>query len=115
MQKIVINTCWGGFGLSDEALLRYAEIKGLKLVRVEATDYGNDSFYINEIHDDNYFFDQCIDRNDPCLVQVIEEMGKDASDVYSELKVVEIPDGVEWEIDDYDGRETIEEKHRKWS
>jgi len=29
--KVVINTCYGGFGLSHEAMLRYAEIKGIKL------------------------------------------------------------------------------------
>ena len=27
----------------------------------------------------------------------------------------EIPDDVEWEIDDYDGIETIHEVHRSWS
>jgi hypothetical protein len=30
------------------------------------------------------------------------------------LKVVEIPDGVEWELNDYDGMEHIAEVHRTW-
>ena len=29
--KVVINTCFGGFGLSDEALARYNELAGTNL------------------------------------------------------------------------------------
>lgn len=31
MTKIVYNTNYGGFGLSDAAIMRYAEIKGITL------------------------------------------------------------------------------------
>jgi hypothetical protein len=41
-------------------------------------------------------------------------MGGLASGGFASLKVVEIPDGIEWEIDEYDGKETIHEKHRSW-
>jgi len=114
MQKIVINNCWGGFGLSDEAMRRYAELKGIKLIE-EVNEYGDVNFYLNEINEDSYFTGWSIDRDDPSLVQVVEEMGKDSHSGYSVLKIVEIPDDVKWEIDDYDGREHIAEKHRKWS
>ncbi|CAK0757599.1 hypothetical protein CCP1ISM_7520003 [Azospirillaceae bacterium] len=30
------------------------------------------------------------------------------------MEVIEIPDGVDWTIDDYDGVESIHEKHRSW-
>lgn len=30
-REVVINTCFGGFGLSHEAMMRYAELKGLKV------------------------------------------------------------------------------------
>ena len=60
------------------------------------------------------FSDYDIPRDDPTLIQVIEKLGQDAWGNYAELKIVEIPDDVEWEINDYDGRECIEEKHRKW-
>ena len=53
-------------------------------------------------------------RTDPVLVNVVENLGKEASGKYSHLEVVEIPDDVDWEIEDYDGIETIAEKHRKW-
>jgi len=31
MKKVVINSCHGGFGLSHEAVVRYAELKGFDL------------------------------------------------------------------------------------
>jgi hypothetical protein len=42
-------------------------------------------------------------------------MGEMVNGRFSNLKIVEIPDDVEWQIDDYDGMETIHEKHRMWS
>jgi hypothetical protein len=53
-------------------------------------------------------------RADPLLVQVVEELGCEADDAHASLEVVEIPDGIEWYIHDYDGRETIHECHRHW-
>ena len=44
----------------------------------------------------------------------MKELGNKANGRYSELKIVEIPDGIEWEISEYDGLETVEEKHRNW-
>lgn len=88
--KIVINNCYGGFGLSDEAC--------------KELGISNEYSYVDEIK-----------RNDKKLVAVVERLGSDrASGNGSELKVVNIPNGVEWEIIDYDGIETIHEKHRRW-
>lgn len=55
------------------------------------------------------------DRADPKLVQVVEELGKKAAGECAELKIIEIPDGVEWEISEYDGMESVHEKHRSWA
>jgi hypothetical protein len=54
------------------------------------------------------------ERDDPLLVQVVEELGAEANGKFAELKVVTIPGNVEWEISEYDGYEEIEEKHRTW-
>ena len=54
------------------------------------------------------------DRADPKLVQVVEELGGAAGDSYSMLEVIEIPDGIEWEILACGGYETVHEKHRWW-
>lgn len=96
--KVVKNVCFGGFGLSDMALARLSNITG-KTVEQCYEDY-------------NWGGDDC--RTAPELVQVVEELGDKANGPYSKLEVVEIPDDVEWYIDDYDGIETIEEAHRSW-
>ena len=91
MQKIVINKQHGGFGLSVEGEALFKELTG--------EDF--DSFAVY--------------RDDEALVKVVEQLGKKADGPYSSLKIVEIPDGVEWEIGEYDGAEWVAEKHRVWS
>lgn len=100
--KVVINCCYGGFGLSDEAIRLYAAKIGIHLG--ERKTYGYDELWYSDIP-----------RNDPVLVEIVEQLGDAANGDYSELKVVEIPDGVEWYVDEYDGFEHIAEKHRTWS
>lgn len=89
--KVVINACYGGFSLSEKAVMRYAEIKGLTL-----------------------YPEREIPRNDPALVQVVQELGVEASGRCAALVIVEIPDGVAWQIEEYDGYEHVAEKHRTW-
>jgi hypothetical protein len=69
----------------------------------------------NEKYREQTFHDSDLERNDPVLVQVVEELGEDANGAHAELKIVEIPDDVEWQIDEYDGVEWVAEKHRTWS
>jgi hypothetical protein len=44
-------------------------------------------------------------------VKAVEELPEKDS---KPLKVVEIPDGVKWQIEEYDGSEWVAEKHRTW-
>jgi DNA-directed RNA polymerase beta subunit len=48
------------------------------------------------------------------LVDIVETMGEKSFGSFAELKVVEIPNDVEWQIDEYDGAEWVAEVHRTW-
>jgi hypothetical protein len=49
-----------------------------------------------------------IERTDPILVSIVETLGSDmASGKYAHLHVEEIPDGIQYKIDDYDGIEEL--------
>jgi len=89
--KVAINACFGGFGLSPEAVSELKKLGG--------KEPGSDES----------------ERCDPLLIQVIEKMGKQAGGPCSNLRIVEVPDDVQWEISDYDGFEHIAERHRTWS
>ncbi len=122
--KVVINKCYGGFGLSDAAVERCLEL-GMVL-----TEYGPDGRYLNPDADfvrtkekfcgQSYY--TCHDhknllRSDPRVVQAVEELGEKADGFCAKLKVIEIPyDGpAGWEVDEYDGMERVVPLHESWS
>lgn len=53
-------------------------------------------------------------RAHPDIIEVVEKLGDKANTSVSKLKIVEIPDDVDWEIKEYDGEEWIAEKHKVW-
>ena len=133
--KIVINKCFGGFGLSDEATRALAARQGVTLFE-HADNFGGVDFYTvpweeykaackikGPLGPDRfastkgmfYYLDGDIARDDADLVAVVEELGAASWDRFAELAVVEIPDGTSWELEDYDGVETIYETHESWS
>ena len=64
--------------------------------------------------DNTYFYEKDIERDDLALVATVKELGEKANGNCAKLEVIEIPDGVKWEIDEYDGMEEINEEHRSW-
>jgi hypothetical protein len=112
--KIVINSDYGGFSLSDEAILEYGKRKGLNLVKDENTNWSISIFYKDSVAKENYFDDREIPRNDPILVEVVEKLGDAAYGFAANLKIVEIPEDVDWCIEENDGLEWVSEKHRTW-
>lgn len=139
--KIAINKCYGGFSLSDKAIEMIMKRKGLDCYKYKQTKFhysdGVDEYTriddnglesssfmnystidlgktIGNIPYENYWYYRNLKRTDEDLVGVIEELGNEASGAYGHVSIVEVPDDVDWEIDDYDGIETIHEKHRVW-
>ena len=69
---------------------------------------------INRLPDEVIWDEGDLKRDDPDLVNAVEELGEQANTAFSKLKVVEIPNNVEWEICDYNGMESVHEGHRSW-
>ena len=113
MRKIVVNRCYGGFALSREAILlmrEYGSEEAKKKVMMGET---HPNGKVNDFSCDWYSLYET-SRDDPILIRVVEELGEKASGYVSNLQIVEIPDDVEWEIEEYDGQEWVSEKHRTW-
>ena len=82
--KVVINECYGGFGLSEAAKERYLELT------TNTPQHWSD-----------------IERNDKALVQVVEELGIEANGPFAFLRVHDIEAGCWYRIEENCGREEI--------
>ncbi len=125
--KVVINVCYGGFGLSQLACEKLIE-RGWPVVMSSVEGHPHGDRAIIDFSDDKPTLRMCgrysvsiryryedAFRTDEDLVAVVEELGsKAASGEYAKLGIVEVPDGVSWTIEDYDGMEYIAEAHRTW-
>ena len=100
--KVLVNKCFGRFGITKAV---YDEM-GLKW-----DGYGllsNEDFGIESDNYDAY-------RTHEKLINAVEKIGLEkSSGKCARLEIVDIPDDIEWEIDEYDGIETIREAHRSW-
>ena len=136
--KVILNKCYGGFHLSHEAYMLYAKKKGLILYPY-ALDYSTDTYhYINnpeneskytihyftknygdtvsfkDVEDKYLFWLNHLYRDDPILVEVVEELGERANGHFADLVVADIPDNMGYVIDSYDGKETLHQKVQEW-
>ena len=105
--KVVINVCYGGFDLSNDALRMLAERRGLS---------------ISETKDEYIYGGTRMDgaRSCPHLIAVVEKLGAEASaGEHSELEVVELQDPVgRYMVDEYDGWESVctpAQMNKRWS
>ena len=141
--KVVINKCYGGFELSTKTLTHLIITKpdSQILITQSIVDYYGPNFtseskeeYTEEVAP-NLFTDKLfqkefynpttdtitilepynLDRTHPDLIELVETFQDEANGEHSQLKIVEIPDDVDFIIEDYDGLECIAEKHRTWS
>lgn len=88
--QVIINRCYGGFNFSHEAIKLYESRTGSKVQNPR-----------------DLYYDGL--RNDPEMVEVFKELGSErASGSYSKLSVEEVPEGYDFEIQEYDGLEHIE-------
>lgn len=133
MTKVVYNACYGGFGLSREACLRYWELQGKevwiengdfmgiftvwlvppeeRITLVEAKNWSSMSLTerlaYNKKHSEQTWYDRNVSRHDPILVQVVEELGDKASGHCAKLAIAEVSGP--YRIDEYDGSESVKQ------
>lgn len=138
-KKVVICSGLFDFRLSEKQIDLYIQYSGLKVYkRLLADDYFGKDFEYSSIpfnefdkirqHERNNdllstesnkhrFRPEDIKRDDPHLVRVVEETIGDVGviDFDPELRIVEIPEDVEFEMDRYEGcPEIIREVSRTW-
>lgn len=137
MKKVILNKDYGGFGISKKGYELYVKKKGLDLYMYETEFMGKDFIYKktdNDVLFTQYFTKDFGDnadisekdyrhynlnldeghREDPILIEVLEELKEEANGNYSNLKIVEIPDDLDYVIDNYDGIETLHQKVQEW-
>jgi len=123
MNKVIINVCFGGFGLSD---LAYEELNKLGIPIKKYTEGKEKVIFDRTLGDEKEqkdieflgrYWETWLeeDRENELLIKVIEKLGGKANCSCADLKIVEIPDNVEYEIEEYDGAEHIAEAHRTWN
>ena len=81
--KVIANKCFGGFSINDRTSMKLG-----------IGNYDADKLRTNDE-----------------LIRMIEN-GENVNGLSADLEIIEVPDGVEWEVEDYDGLEHIVEKHR---
>ncbi len=141
MIQVVINKCYGGFSISPEAALWLYE-RGMTEIATPVEEYWKDDqnpddalgfkaqlanwreyiaspcerfCFIVFSPDEKFVLDvRPAKRDNPLLVECVKTLGKKANGSCAELAIVEIPDGVDWFVDEYDGYEHIAESHRTW-
>jgi len=137
--KLVINKRFGGFGLSKIAQKKLLNLKGKEAFFYKQTKYNycdgvteykkvapvNDEYFTYtstidlgdttpNLPNESYWYCGDLERHDADLIKVVEELGDKADGEFAELKVVDIPDGIEYTIEEYDGKEWVAEKHETW-
>lgn len=125
--KVVINRCFGGFGLSDEAYQWLIDNKGWRSSPLKNGNPVDNTAELWHYDDDNKhssLFNKYATnavsvyeiefRTNPDVIECVETLGEKANNPLARLEVVEIPDGIDFEIDEHGGNEIIHEVHRSW-
>ncbi len=98
MYKVVYNSCYGGFGLSRKACKRLLELGYVPPANEYITSEADRCWM--------YLFSK-IERHNPLLVQVVEELQSEANGDCSRLSIEEIPVPC-YNISEFDGKEIVE-------
>jgi hypothetical protein len=101
--KVVVNGCYGGFGVSEQgAMWLLANGADPAKVTINRADYEGGYVYVYV----------SLERHDPLLVRMVITLGSDASSGRHAQLYVHQMDQPLYRIDEYDGSESVEEPHQ---
>lgn len=112
--KVAISTK-GSFAISKrgcEYLVLEGVIEAIELLQhyIHCVDEGDIDWHGYIWSDDENAF-----RTNPILIEAIEKFGLEMNAPDHEIKVVEIPDNIDWYIDENElSQECVREVHRTW-
>lgn len=120
--KIAINKCFGGFDLSNAVHEKLIELGVAYFKSWDEIPKDNEGPYVIDSDSPSDTFGKYYSnfrdhdlRTHPLLIEAIEAVGlKNASGRFGEIRIIDIPDDVKFEIDEYDGIESVHEVHRSW-
>lgn len=84
--KVIINRCYGGLSVSEEAIELYQQRTGKTEIDAYTLDW---------------------ERDDPVWIEIVEELGDRADGRAAKIDIVEVPEGYGYWIEDYDGMEFV--------
>ena len=106
MNKVVISRCYGGYGISDEAMALYERKKPGSVINADESLIYLCRYEWNHQKHEHMDHDGP-PRHDPTLIEVIEELGVEkASGRHAELHICELSSD-KYRIHEYDGYETV--------
>ncbi len=134
--KVAVNKCYGGFSLSKAAVIWLAErgfepaTKELNEIEATVKKLGTKDIDSLDVHSAQSWRDNTSEfmgyswhhwnddepafRSHPLVVECIETLGDKADGSCAAIEIVEVPDGIDFIIDEYDGLEQVAEAHRTW-
>lgn len=136
--KIVINRCFGGFGLSPIATKMAVEAgvpcepypykQESEYDRGESMQHdlgggwqvwarSKDTTFCHVVKDGKVYYIHSSDvsfRSHPGLVATVKKLGNKSWGACAKLEIVEVPDDASVHIEEYDGSEHVAETHRTW-
>ena len=96
MFKVVVNGCFGGFGVSEHGA-EWLLANGASTDKVTVRCEGEFDYVTVDL-----------ERHDPLLVRMVETLGSTADGTYAKLYVHTLSQPL-YRIDEYDGSESVEE------
>jgi len=129
VQRVVYNSCFGGFGFHEKAVRWVREHKDSltdEYGKEDVEEIANSTLSGERYPDGSgpkaehhtYINGLNLTRDNRLLADIVSRETEYTGPVdgsHANLRVAEVPNGVDWRINEYDGNETVEEQTQTFS